>query len=152
MKNLTTILKTTVSVAALIFGASFASADSLDSDSAVVSLSVGQYASLTQLDDFVLSLSSGADGDASSMYDGSDEFRVESNCAVNISMSGEDLSNGSGSSISTDYFLDGAESIQTDAGVHNALHTVSAEATLGNISSQEAGGYSANITITVSAI
>ena len=86
------------------------------------------------------------------LFRSSDEFRVESNCPVNITVEGNDLANGTGSTISTSYKLDGADSIQTTGGVHNGLHSVSAEATLGNISAQEAGDYAADITITVSAI
>jgi len=36
--------------------------------------------------------------------------------------------------------------------VHNAEHVVSAQAVLGEISAQKAGGYASEITLTVSAI
>lgn len=146
------VIYTTVVAMGLTIGFSQASANQLDSESATVTLAVGKFAKLSLLNDFALSLKTGQDGDAGDVYDGQDEFRVESNCAVIITVEGNDLSNGSGSSISTVYKLDDADSIQTAPGVHNAVHSVSAEATLGNISEQEAGDYAADITITVSAI
>ena len=127
-------------------------ASELDSESATVSMNVGLYASLTGLDDFSLSTSD-ADGSAGAVYSGSDSFNLESNGQVRVSMSGGDLSNGS-DSVSTAYNLDsdGMTFDTTADAVHNASHSVSAAATLGNISSQKAGAYSGSITITVSAI
>jgi hypothetical protein len=63
------------------------------------------------------------------------------------------MSNGS-NTIDTSYQLDnsGGMSFDTAPGIHNAAHQVSAEATLGQISDQEAGGYSAQIVITVAAL
>lgn len=133
---------------AMLFGSNLFG-QSLDSESATVSLAVGKYAKISMLNDFALS-TSGTDGDANAIYDGGDEFRVESNCPVLVSVAGGDLSNGS-DSIQTIYQLDSQESFQT-AGKHDGMHQVSAQATLGNISDQEAGGYAANITITVSAL
>jgi len=123
--------------------------DALDSKSANVSLKVGKFAEISLLNDFTLS-PTGKDGDAKSVYQGSDEFRVKSNCPVNVTVTGSDLSNGS-YKITTSYKLDGSDSFMTK-GPHNEAHKVSAEATLGDISEQEAGSYSSQITITVSAI
>ena len=50
----------------------------LDSDSATVSLNVGQYASLTGLDNFSLTTTDPA-GSANAVYSGSDSFALESN-------------------------------------------------------------------------
>lgn len=124
----------------------------LDSDSATVSMSVAQFAALTNLDDFVLTTSD-VDGAAGSVYTGSDEYNLESNTQVRISLSGGDLSNGV-DSVSTSYDLDGSGLIMETAtdSVHNGTHTVSAAATLGAISAQKAGAYSADITLTVSAL
>jgi len=122
----------------------------LDTDSATVSLSVGKYAEITGLDDFALSLTTGADGAMGSEYGGSDQFSVESNCPILVAVTGTDLAMGS-NSISTSYKLDGEDSFQT-LGMHNSSHTISATAELGNVSSQEAGAYSSEVTITVSAI
>jgi len=136
-------------IGALAFNAQAAE---LDSDSATVSMNVGLYASLTGLDDFSLTTSD-ADGSAGAVYSGSDSFNLESNGQVHVSMTGGDLSNGA-DSVSTTYSLDsGAMEFDTAAdSVHNSAHTVAAAATLGNISSQKAGAYSGNITITVSSI
>ncbi len=125
---------------------------SLDEDSATVSMDVDLYAAVTGLDDFVLSTTS-VSGEAGAVYNGSDTYRLESNGQVRISLSGDDLSNGQ-NSVSTTYALDSAgTSFDTTVdSVHNADHTVSAEATLGAISSQQAGGYSAVITLTVAAL
>lgn len=136
-------------IGALAFNAQAAE---LDSDSATVSMNVGLYASLTGLDDFSLTTSD-ADGSAGAIYSGSDSFNLEANGQVHVSMTGGDLSNGS-DSVSTAYALDGGstEFDTTVDSVHNAAHTVSAQATLGDISSQKAGAYSGSITITVSSI
>ncbi len=124
----------------------------LDSDSATVSMSVGLYASLTGLDDFSLSTSD-ADGEAGATYNGNDDFNLESNGQVHVSMSGGNLANGA-DSVATTYSLDSASTaFDTAAGViHNASHNVSAQAVLGAISAQKAGAYSGSITITVSSI
>ena len=124
----------------------------LDSDSATVSMQVAQFAALTGLDDFVLTTTD-ASGSAGAVYSGSDSFNLESNTQVRVAISGGDLSNGS-DSVSTTYGLDGGGMImdtEVDS-VHDAAHTVSAQATLGDISAQKAGAYSADITLTVSAL
>lgn len=147
MKN---VIKLTT-LAALVLAAN-ASASTLDTDSATVSMSIGLYASITGLDDFALS-PDGADGAASATYSGDDSFNLESNGQVRVTLSGADLSNGS-DSVSTAYSLDSAGTTfdTTSDAVHNQAHSVAAIATLGDISSQKAGAYSAEITLTVSAI
>ena len=124
----------------------------LDNDSATVSMNVGLFASLTGLDDFVLN-TAGTDGAAGAIYTGSDNFNLESNGQVRVSLSGGDLSAGD-DSVATEYALDssGLTFDTTSNSVHNAQHTVSATATLGEISAQRAGAYSSVITLTVSAI
>jgi hypothetical protein len=123
----------------------------LDSDSAVVRMSVAKFARISGLDDFVLYPVS-TDGDADSIYSGSEDFMLESNCAVLVTLTGEQLTNGS-SELDTSYNLDSAGmSFETIPGVHNQEHTVNAQAQLGQISEQEAGDYAANIEITVSAL
>lgn len=129
-----------------------AQAVELDSDSATVTMNVGLYASLTGLDDFALSTTD-ADGSAGAVYKGSDDFNLESNGQVHVSMTGGALSNGS-DSLATMYGLDDANTefdTASDA-VHNETHRVSASAELGQISAQKAGAYSSAITITVSSI
>lgn len=129
-----------------------AQAVDFDSDSATVSLNVGQYAALTGLDDFSLTTAA-AEGSANALYTGSDSFSLESNTQVRVSLSGADLSNGV-DSVTTSYDLDGVGLIMDTAAdsVHNDLHTVSASATLGDISGQKSGDYQSVITLTVSSI
>ena len=129
-----------------------AAADNLDDDSATVTMNVGLYASLTGLDNFVLS-TSGSDGAEGAIYSGSDDFELESNGQVRVTLAGSDLSSGA-DSVSTSYDMDnlGTTFDTASDSVHDASHTVSAEATLGDISDQKAGAYSADITVTVSAI
>lgn len=124
----------------------------LDTDSATVSMSIGLYASLTGLDDFTLTTSD-ADGSAGAVYAGSDSFNLESNGQVRVSLAGSDLSAGL-DSVDTTFSMDGEGTTidTTSSSVHNASHSVSAQATLGDISSQQAGAYSSVITLTVSAI
>jgi len=126
---------------------------SLDSDSATVNMSVAVFAALTGLDNFTLSTTD-VDGAAGSVYSGSDSFALESNAQVRVSLTGGDLSNGSGDAVSTAYNLDANGIIMetTANSVHNNSHTVSAAATLGAISAQKAGAYSSEITLTVSAL
>lgn len=148
MKKLAKVLPATLAAVVL---SQVAYAD-LDSDSATVSMNVAQFAALTNLDDFVLSTSD-VDGSAGAVYSGSDEFSLESNTQVRVSLTGGDLSNGA-DTVSTGYDIDGAGLIMETAAnsVHNNTHTVSAEATLGAISAQKAGAYSSEITLTVSAL
>ena len=144
---------TKLALAAAISTLAFtAQAVELDSDSATVSMNVGLYASLTGLDDFSLTTAD-ADGSAGATYSGNDDFNLESNGQVHVSMSGGNLSNGT-DSVSTSYGLDNAATefdTAADA-VHNSSHNVSASAVLGAISAQKAGSYSGAITITVSSI
>lgn len=125
---------------------------SLDEDSATVSMNIALYASITGLDDFVLSTTD-VSGGAGAVYNGTDTYRLESNGQVRVSLSGADLSNGS-DSVPTTYALDSeGVSFDTTVGlVHNSDHTVSAEATLEDISGQKAGAYSSVITLTVAAL
>lgn len=121
------------------------------SDSATVNMVVGKFAAINGLADFTLSTTD-ADGSAGAVYAGSDVFRLISNSAMHVILEGSDLVNGT-NSVPTTYALDAAgTSFDTSVGVHNQEHTVSASATLGEISAQEAGAYSAEITITVSAL
>ncbi|MFL0811336.1 MAG: hypothetical protein K6L76_13035 [Agarilytica sp.] len=144
----------TKTISALLFTSVLANGAyaQLDSDSATVNMNVAQFAALTGLDDFTLTTSD-TDGSSGAVYSGSDDFSLESNTQVRVSLSGGDLSNGS-DSVSTSYALDGSGIIMETAAdsVHNASHSVSASATLGAISAQKAGAYSSEITLTVSAL
>ncbi len=124
----------------------------LDQDSAIVTMDVALFAAITGLDDFVLNTND-TSGEAGAIYSGSDSYRLESNGQVRVSLTGDDLTNGE-NSVDTQYALDsnGVTFDTTADSVHNAEHTVSAVATLGDISSQKAGAYSSEITLTVSAL
>lgn len=140
-------------IASILVGAFVTSAYAdLDTDSATVSLSVAQFAALTNLDDFVLTTTD-PDGSASANYTGSDSFDLESNTQVRVTLSGGDMSNGT-DTIPTSYDIDSVGLIMdtTANSVHDAPHVVSAEAILGAISAQQAGSYSSEITLTVSAL
>ncbi|WP_330925148.1 hypothetical protein [Candidatus Sororendozoicomonas aggregata] len=128
------------------------SANELNDASSSVSMNVGLYASISGLDDFSLT-TSGTDGSANAIYSGSDTYQLESNGQIRVTLTGSDLSNGS-DSISTNYSLDGSGlTFDTAAdSAHNASHSISATATLGEISAQKAGSYTGTITITVSGI
>ena len=151
MKTYKLVLPVLLTTAALHY-APMAVADNLDVDTATVSMAVAEFAALTGLENFALTTSN-TDGSAGAIYDGSDDFNLESNTQVRVSLSGGDLSNGS-DTISTSYNLDGSGLIldTTADSVHNASHSVSAAATLGAISAQKAGAYSGDITLTVSAL
>jgi hypothetical protein len=116
-------------------------------------MTIGLYASITGLDDFTLTTTD-IDGSAGAVYDGADNFNVESNGQVRVVLSGANLTNGS-DSVSTVYELDstGGTTLDTTSGVvHNASHSVSAAATLGAISDQLSGNYASTVTLTVSAL
>ena len=125
----------------------------LDQDTANVTMSVGLFASITGLDDFVLTTND-PDGSAGAVYEGADNFNLESNGQVRVALTGGNLKSGAGTEVATSYALDSTGlTFDTESNkVHNAAHSVSAAATLGEISAQEAGGYSSIITLTVSAI
>ena len=144
------LISSLVLVGAMITSPVFAS---LDEDSATVSMNVALYAAITGLDDFVLTTTA-ASGAAGAVYSGADTYNLESNGQVRVSLSGINLSNGL-DSVPTTYGLDGLGNVSYDttvAVVHNASHTVSAEAILGDISTQKAGAYSSVITLTVAAL
>ena len=143
------IISTIAMAGALIASPAFAD---LDQDSAIVSMDVDLFAAVTNLDDFILQTTD-TSGAAGAIYSGSDSYRLESNGQVRVSLAGENLNNGT-DTVATEYELDaGGISFDTTAdAVHNAEHVVSATATLGDISSQKAGAYSSEITLTVSAL
>jgi len=149
MKTIKAALALTALVAAI---GQASAAPALDQDSATVYMDIGRYASLTGLDDFRLTTSD-PDGSAGAVYSGSDEFHLESNAQVRVSLEGGDLSNGK-DSVSTAYDMDGSGIVFDTAAdaVHDGKHTVSASAKLGAISAQKAGAYSSKITLTVSAL
>lgn len=118
-------------------------------DSALICMSIGQTATLTGLDDFVLT-TNGLSGQPGSNYQGSDQFHLESNGAVRVNIVTEGLFNGS-EKITPLFKLDATTSplnTTTDE-AHSSDHTLSAEVILGAISAQHAGEYSGEVTLTV---
>ena len=123
----------------------------LDEAGAGVYMKVAEFAKITNLDDIYL-YTDGVDGDKGAIYNGSDQFNLESNTAVQVVLTGTQLTNGE-SEVKTEYILDKeGMNFNTAAGVHNGEHMVRASAQLGNISSQEAGDYKGSIQVTVSTL
>lgn len=150
------LILTTVILSSLTFSQLTSAAQpgaALDSDSAVVSMNVALFASITNLDDFILTTDD-TDGAAGTVYNGFDMFNLESNGQVRVELEGTALSNDDDDELTTSYSLndDGLEFDTTADSVHNQEHKVSASAQLGDISSQLAGAYTGEITITVSAL
>ncbi|GAA4651044.1 hypothetical protein GCM10023116_33270 [Kistimonas scapharcae] len=120
------------------------------SDSATVCMSVGLYGAISNLDNIHLS-TTGADGAAGTSYEGNDTFHVDSNGGVRITVTGNQLTNGS-DTIRTYYFIDdNLGQVSTQEGeTHNSDHQVKVLAQLNNISSQKAGSYNGQLQITLS--
>jgi len=121
----------------------------LDQETVTVCMSVDVRASITGLDDIKLS-AQGKDGDAGTLYVGSDEFTLESNAPVQIEVTGIKLSNGP-SVLNTVFRIDGGQAtlISGDNGTYVGTHSITASARLGAISEQLAGDYSATVVVTV---
>ena len=117
--------------------------------SATVCMSVGISATISGLNNFRLRPLDN-DGAAGAIYTGSDTFHLQSNAPVRVIIEGQRLSNGT-DSIETLYSIDGSRNYYDTAadGEHDEQHSFVARAQLGRISSQLAGDYSANVTLTV---
>lgn len=124
------------------------SSDSVN-DSATVCLSVGMQASLTGLDDLVLS-SAGVSGAPGTIYEGENLFSLESNGPVSVLVSSAGLSDGI-DVIRPVYRLDGGEGRMDTAaeGAHNGEHRLTARYRIAQISAQRAGEYAGQVTLTV---
>ena len=146
----TLIAFSTLTITASVQAERFGNLDSELSDDAVVCMSVGTYASVSGLDDMTLK-SLGSDGAAGASYEGIDTFHVQSNSGVRIMVAGEPLTNGQ-DTIRTYYFIDNQlGGTTTPAGVaHDSNHQIKAVAQLDNISSQQSGTYTTEVTVTVS--
>lgn len=118
-------------------------------DGAVICMSVGLQASLSGLDDLILS-PTGLDGAAGTIYQATDEFFLESNGGVSVMASSNPLSF-SGHEINTFYFIDGQLYARSTANneIHSSNHSLTALAQLGNVSSQLAGSYATTVYLTV---
>ncbi len=124
------------------------STSALDDD-AIVCMNIGISAELTGLDNIQLTTSD-VNGSAGALFTGSDEFNLLSNAAVSVLVSGNALSNGP-HQILTDFSIDGSLfQIDTPVGLtHDQSHQLEIKAVLGNISSQLAGHYQTEVTLTV---
>ena len=126
--------------------ASHVSAQDIDTDSATMTMVIPLYASLTGLDDFVLT---SVDGEN---YSGSDVYSLVSNGKVRVSATTTNLVN-SQSSVTPTISLDGGGmTFDTVAGVahDNDTHVLTASAV---VDSSDAGGsYTGFVTLTVSTI
>lgn len=120
------------------------------SDSAMVCMSVGLTASLTDLDDFSL-LPTSTDGAAGSIYTGHDDFHLESNGEVAVLVEGSYLQHGDQNNrVTANYTIDGSSDLFTTTDtVHSSQHQLQASVRLGAISAQKAGDYSGTVTLTV---
>lgn len=124
----------------------------LDTGTTEASMNIPIFAAITNLDDFTMT-TDGVGGAANTSYEATEEFNLESNAQVRVTLTGGDLANGA-DSVTTSYSLDaGSTTLDTLAdSVHNDSHTISATGTLGEISDQRAGDYAADLTLTVSAL
>ena len=126
-----------------------AEAQMLDRETVTVCMNVDVRASITGLNDIKLS-AQGKDGDAGTLYVGSDEFTLESNAPVQLEVTGIQLSNGP-SVLNTDFAIDGGHAtlITGNKETYVGTHKITASARLGAISEQLAGEYSATVVVTV---
>jgi len=142
------LLLTLCSEKAMSVGSGSLAGAAVSSD-ATVCFSIGVYASLTGLDDFVLT-PMGADGGNGSLYSGKDVFHLQSNGPVRVRATGSGLYNGD-MHIETIYQIDSGGSLMdtTPLQTHQGNHTLHAMAILGRISDQAAGEYAGQVTLTV---
>lgn len=121
----------------------------LDSDSARVCMSVDVRASVRGFDDITL-VAEDVDGSSGADYIGSDTFTLESNAPVQVEVAGIELSNGA-YTVSSRFDIDGqGSSFITDGdGSHFGEHVFTVRASLGSVSEQLAGEYTARVVLTV---
>lgn len=120
------------------------------SDSASVCLSVGLTASITNLNDFNLTTNN-ISGGSGSRFSGTDQFNLESNGQISVIIEHTPLKQGN-HEIPLFFNIDNSPTqFSTELNnSHSGEHNLNAEAILGNIASQSAGQYSAEVTLTVS--
>lgn len=119
------------------------------SDNATVCMNVGFTASLTGLDNIVLS-TEGETGKVGAVYRATDQFHLQSNGAVSILIKGGELSLGD-YKIMPNYKIDGvAGKYDTPINVtHDSIHTIEAEFEIKSISAQATGQYQGTIELLV---
>lgn len=118
-------------------------------DDAVICMTVGLQASVSGLDNLVLT-PTGIDGAAGTIYQSTDEFVLESNGGVTVLASSNPMTY-AGHEINTYYLIDGRlHSFSTENNeIHSSNHSFTGIAQLGNISSQLAGQYATTVYLTV---
>ena len=118
-------------------------------DQASVCMTIGQTASLTGLDDFLLATTD-ISGQAGAKYTGGDQFYLESNGPVRVEIQSGALKN-SNSVLIPKYLFDLQSPVLNTAaeGGHGAEHRIDAEIMLGAISAQQAGDYSGELVLVV---
>ena len=148
-------------IATLIFGVSIAHAN-LSQITGEVSMGIAKYAQVTNLGDFSLTIETDqTDGAANAYYSGTGTYNLESNTGVLVTLTNANVSNGS-DTVSTLFNVnlgtDSVTSITENSltfnapAKHDEQHTIGARAKLGGISDQAAGNYTADITLTVTAL
>lgn len=127
----------------------YVSSDDTIEDSAVVCLSVGLTASLTNLNHITLT-AQGTNGLAGAEFGGADQFDLESNGQVTIIIE-QTLLTQDEHQIPLFTNIDAAPTqfVTEPENIHSSIHTLNVEARLGNISAQPAGDYSAEVTLIV---
>ena len=135
-----------MAIIALSFTA-HASAEDLTTDSAVMSMSIPLYASISKLDDFSLTTTDSVN------YSGSDNYSLVTNGQVRVTATYTNLVNGSSSVTPTVSLDGGGTTFDTAVGSshNNALHVLSASAVISDPTTA-GGNYVGTITLTVSSI
>ncbi len=120
-----------------------------DSKSATVSMDIALYASLTGLDSVDL-MTPDTNGDQGAVYVGVENYQLESNGQVRVTVAGSNLKFGD-TTVITKYALDGLGlTYMTEPNqVHLDDHSVSVSAALGE-HADHSNGYSGTMAVTVS--
>ena len=123
--------------------------DSFDASSTIC-MSIGLLASISDLDDLELALQLGADGAAGSIYEGTEQFHLQSNGAVAVIIESNRLYQ-QNHSINVEYEINNESRpfITQEGQVYSNDLTLYARSRLGTISSQLAGDYEGIVTLTV---
>ncbi len=141
----------------------------IDSGSANVSMDIALYASITGLDDIVLTTTNGVEDNGRIYYTASEDFNLESNGQVVVSVVGSTMNHttlpgGEDAGFSNFFYsVDGGAQAGSDKNgvaqfttasnsTHNSAHSLSLSRTTGTISGVLAGEYSGTLSITVSGL
>ena len=160
--------KSLISLAFAMTSASSVFAANINNESANVSMDVALYASITGLDDIVLTTTNGVEGDGSIHYTASEDFNLESNGQVVVSVVGSTMNHASLPEADTGYSnffysVDGGTAVNTNTqgsaqfttasnSTHNSVHNLSLTRTTGTISGVLAGEHRGTLSITVSGL